>query len=274
MNKFFTIICDCESDWCDNMNILAIGDVVGSIGCRFLRQKLPDLKKREEIDLVIANGENSADGNGITPSSANFLFDSGVNIITAGNHTFRRKECYSFFDSSEYLLRPANYPNGTTPGHGFAVYDFGFTKAAVINLMGCMYMDNLDDPYRVADDILKRVDAKIVVLDFHAEATAEKLAMAYYLDGRVSAMFGTHTHVQTADERIFKNGTGYITDVGMTGPCESVLGVRPELAIKKFKEKLPVRFELADGKCKMDCIKFTVDSLTGKTVDIKRMEIT
>ncbi len=255
------------------MNILAIGDVVGSIGCRFLREKLPTLKKSEGIDLVIANGENSADGNGITPASANFLFGSGVDVITAGNHTFRRKESYPVFDSSECLLRPANYPDGTTPGRGFTVYDFGRTQAAVINLMGCMYMESLNDPYIVIDGILKQLDTKIIILDFHAEATAEKLALAYYLDGRISAMFGTHTHVQTADERIFQNGMGYITDVGMTGPYESVLGVKPELAIRKFKEKLPVRFDLAVGKCKMDCIKFTVDDKTGKTVGIKRMEI-
>lgn len=255
------------------MNILAIGDVVGSIGCKFLREKLPSLKKSENIDFVIANGENSADGNGITPSSADFLFSSGVDVITAGNHTFRRKESYPVFDSSECLLRPANYPEGTTPGHGYTVYDFGRTQAAVINLMGCMYMESLNDPYTVIDGILKQLDTKIIILDFHAEATAEKLALAYYLDGRISALFGTHTHVQTADERIFPHGMGYITDAGMTGPYESVLGVKSELAIKKFKEKLPVRFDLAGGKCKMDCVRFTVDEKTGKTVGIKRMEI-
>ena len=255
------------------MNILAIGDIVGSIGCRFLRVKLPSLKKKENIDLVIANGENSADGNGITPSSANFIFSSGVDVITAGNHTFRRRESYSLFDSSECLLRPANFPDGTTPGHGFTVYDFGRTSAAVINLMGCMYMESLNDPYMIIDSILKQIDSKIIILDFHAEATAEKLALAYYLDGRISAMFGTHTHVQTADERIFRNGMGYITDVGMTGPYESVLGVKPELAVKKFKEKLPVRFDLAEGKCKMDCIKFVIDEKTGRTTELQRMEI-
>lgn len=255
------------------MNILAIGDVVGSIGCKFLREKLPALKKTKGIDFVIANGENSADGNGITPSSAEFLFNSGVDVITAGNHTFRRRESYPLFDSSPFLIRPANFPDGTTPGKGWTIYDFGRTQAAVINLMGCMYLESLDDPYATIDKILKEIDTKIIILDFHAEATAEKIAMGYYLDGKISAMFGTHTHVQTADERIFKNGTGFITDVGMTGPIESVLGVKPELAIEKFKTKMPVRFDLATGECKMDCIIFDVDEKTGRTKSVERMEI-
>lgn len=254
------------------MNVLAIGDIVGSVGCKFLRKKLPLIKKNEKIDLVIANGENSADGNGITPSSADFIFSSGVDVITAGNHTFRRRECYDTFDTNPFLIRPANYPDATTPGRGYMIFDFGRTQAAVINLMGCMYMEPLDDPYTTVDKILKKLETKIVILDFHAEATAEKLALAYYLDGKISAMFGTHTHVQTSDERILPNGTGYITDVGMTGPYESVLGVKPELAIKKFKEKMPVRFEISDGKCRLDCIKFTIDDKTGKTTELKKME--
>lgn len=255
------------------MNILAIGDIVGAIGCRFLREKLPALKKEESIDLVIANGENSADGNGITPSSAEFIFSSGVDVITAGNHTFRRKESYDTFDRNPFLIRPANFPEGTTPGKGWTVFDMGRYQVGVINLMGCLFMDALDDPYRVVEGILKQIGTKITVIDFHGEATAEKLAMAYYLDGRISAFFGTHTHVQTSDERILPKGTGYITDVGMTGPYESVLGVKPELAIKSFREKLPVRFEVGHGKCRLDCIKFTVDEKSGKTLAVKRIEI-
>lgn len=255
------------------MNILAIGDVVGSAGCRFVRDKLPALKKSEGIDLVIANGENSADGNGITPSSAEHLFSSGVDVITAGNHTFRRRECYDKFETDPFLIRPANYPEATTPGRGYTVYDCGRIRVAVINLMGCMYMEPLDDPYITIDRLLKEIDTRLIVLDFHAEATAEKLAMAYYLDGRISAMFGTHTHVQTSDERILPKGTGYITDVGMTGPFESVLGVKPELAVKKFREKLPVRFELSTGPCRMNCIKFTLDDRSGRTTAVKRMEL-
>lgn len=255
------------------MNILAIGDVVGTIGCQFLRDKLPKLKKDEKIDLVIANGENSADGNGITPASAEYLFNSGVDVITAGNHTFRRKESYRTFDEQPFLIRPANFPEGTTPGRGYTVFDFGRQRVTIINLMGCLYMEPLDDPYLTIDRILQQTDTKIVVLDFHAEATAEKLALAYYLDGRISAFFGTHTHVPTADAQILPNGTGYITDVGMTGPRYSVLGVKTELAIRKFKEKLPVRFETATGACRMDCIKFTVDDRSGKTVALRQMSI-
>ena len=255
------------------MRILAIGDIVGTIGCKFLREKLPQLKKTEGIDLVIANGENSADGNGITPSAANFIFSSGVDIITGGNHSFRRKECYPMYDESPFLLRPANYPDGTTPGKGFAVYDFGRIQVGVINLMGCMFLESLDDPFSAADKLIEKLGTRITVVDFHAEATAEKLALAYYLDGRVSAFFGTHTHVQTADEMILPNGTGYITDVGMTGPAVSVLGVKKELAIKKFREKLPVRFETADGKCKMNCIIYEINEKNGTAISLKRLEI-
>lgn len=255
------------------MNILAVGDIVASAGCGFLRERLPKLKKNENIDLVIANGENSADGNGITPVSADFLLNSGVDVITLGNHAFRRKEIYEVLDKSECIIRPANYPQKTTPGKGYMIYDMGRVQVAVINLLGCMYLNPLDDPYTVIDGILEKIDTKMIILDFHAEATAEKMAMAYYLDGKVSAVFGTHTHVQTSDERILPKGTGYITDVGMTGPYESVLGIRPDIAVRKFRDKLPVKFETADGKCRLDCIKFTIDDKSGKTIAVKRMEI-
>ena len=176
------------------MRILAIGDVVGNIGCRFLRQRLPALKKLKGVDLVIANGENSADGNGVTPISADFLFSSGVDVITTGNHSFRRREIYPYYDDAPYILRPANFPEKTTPGNGTLIYDMGRVQVCVINLMGCVFLENLKDPYETIDEILKKNTAKITILDFHAEATAEKLAMGYYLDGRISAMFGTHTH--------------------------------------------------------------------------------
>ena len=255
------------------MNILAIGDIVGAVGCEFLREKLPRLKKTESIDLVIANGENSAEGNGVTPVSADYLLCSGVDVITLGNHAFRRKEIYDVLNKSETIIRPANYPPKTTPGKGYMIYDMGRTQVAVINLIGCMYMNALDDPFAVIDNVLDKINTKIIILDFHAEATSEKLAMAYYLDGKISAMFGTHTHVQTADERIFPKGMGYITDVGMTGPYESVLGVRSDIVVKKFKDKLPVKFDTASGKCKLDCIKFTIDEKSGKTLSVKRLEI-
>ncbi len=255
------------------MNILAIGDIVGTAGCEFLRERLPRLKKTESIDLVIANGENSAEGNGITPVSADHLLCSGVDVITLGNHAFRRKEIYDVLDKSEVIIRPANYPPKTTPGKGYMIYDMGRLQVAVINLIGCMYMNALDDPFSVIDRVLGEINTKIIILDFHAEATSEKLAMAYYLDGKISAMFGTHTHVQTADERIFPKGMGYITDAGMTGPYDSILGVRSDIVVKKFRDKLPVKFETASGKCKLDCIKFTVDEKSGKTLSVKRLEI-
>lgn len=254
------------------MNVLAIGDVVGSIGCRFLRAHLPQLKKIKGIDLVIANGENSADGNGVTPVSARYLFDSGVDVITAGNHTFRRRESYELFDSCETLLRPANFPAGA-PGRGFCVVDMGRVQVGVINLMGVVYMESMDSPFDVADRILAEGVPKITVIDFHAEATGEKGAFARYLDGRVSAVFGTHTHVQTADECVLQGGTGFISDLGMTGPIHSVLGVKPELVIQKMRTKMPVRFDLSDGPCAMGCALFHIDEKTGKTVSVERMRI-
>ncbi|MEE0930991.1 MAG: TIGR00282 family metallophosphoesterase [Acutalibacteraceae bacterium] len=258
------------------MNILAIGDVVGKIGCNFLRDKLPQLKKVKGIDIVIANGENSADGNGITPASADFLFTSGVDVITTGNHSFRRKESYELYDECEYLIRPANFPSGTTPGRGMTILDMGRCQVAVINLMGTAYLEPLDCPFKEVDKLIKQAqneNAKIIIVDFHAEATGEKRAMGYYLDGRVSAVFGTHTHVQTADATILPNGTGYITDAGMTGTIHSVLGVKPEIIIKKFTEKLPQRFDLATGDCKMNCVLMEIDEKNGKTINIEALEI-
>lgn len=258
------------------MKILAIGDVIGKIGCTFLREKLPQLKKIRQIDVVIANGENSSDGNGITPASAEYLFTSGVDVITTGNHAFRRKESYDLYDNCEYLIRPANFPNGTTPGKGMTILDMGKIQVAVINLMGTAYLEPLDCPFKEADRLIaqaKEANAKIIIVDFHAEATGEKRAMGYYLDGRVSAMFGTHTHVQTSDATILPQGSGYITDVGMTGPIDSVLGVKPEIIIKKFTEKLPQRFEIATGDCKLNCVLMEIDNKTGKTVNIEAIEI-
>ena len=258
------------------MVILAIGDVVGKIGCTFLREKLPKLKKLKGIDIVIANGENSADGNGVTKASIEYLFQSGVDVITTGNHSFRRKESYDLYDECQYLIRPANYPKRTTPGHGMTVLDMGRLSVAVINIIGTAYMEAVDCPFRAADELIAQAEkenAGIIIVDFHAESTGEKRAMGYYLDGRVSAVFGTHTHVQTADACILPKGTGYITDVGMTGTINSVLGVKPEIIIKKMKEKLPQRFELASGACKMNCVLMEIDNKTGKTLNIEALEI-
>ena len=255
------------------MDILVIGDVVGSVGCEFLRDRLPGLKQQEDIDMVIANGENSADGNGITPKSARFLLDSGVDVITSGNHTYRRKEMYSLLETAENIIRPANYPD-TAPGRGICVLDMGRIQVAVINIMGTVYLDNLYSPFDTLDALLETPELpKIRIVDFHAEATGEKRALGYYADGRITALLGTHTHVPTADEAILPGGTGYISDIGMTGPVESALGVRPELVIQKFRTRLPVRFENAQGACKMDCVLVNVNERTGKCSRIKRMSI-
>ena len=255
------------------MRILAIGDVVGSVGCRFLRERLPALKKMYKVDLTIANGENSADGNGITPVAAEHLYSSGVDIITTGNHAFRRKESYSQFDEDEFLLRPANF-SSAAPGRGVCVYDMGRLQVAVINLIGVVYMEPMDNPFDTLDAILKDPNLpKIKIVDFHAEATGEKRSLAYYADGRVSAVFGTHTHVQTADECILPKGTGAICDIGMTGVIESVLGVKPELVIEKQRTHMPVRFDLADGPCKLEGVLLDVDEKTGRCTGIQRVQV-
>lgn len=254
------------------MNLFMIGDVVGSIGCNFLRAHLPAFKKLKQIDVVVANGENSADGNGITPASADFLFKSGVDVITAGNHTFRRKESYELFDRCETLLRPANFPD-SAPGRGLCVLDMGRIQIAVINLMGVVYMEPMDSPFDVADRLLTQELPRVILVDMHAEATGEKRSLAYYLDGRVSAVIGTHTHVQTADECILQNGTAYLSDVGMTGPVHSVLGVKPELVIQKMRTRMPVRFDLATGECELDGVLLDIDEKTGKTRSIERVQL-
>lgn len=257
------------------INLLFVGDVVGGGGCDILRRHLPDLKREKNIDITVVNGENSADGNGIHVKSAEHIFASGADIITTGNHAFRRREVYEEYDTNPYLLRPANFPP-SAPGRGLTVIDKGRYQAAVINLMGVALMEPLDNPFDVADRLIaeaKNKGADIIFVDFHAEATSEKKCMGYYLDGRVSAVIGTHTHVQTADEQILPCGTAYLTDVGMTGPSQSVLGIDPPLAIKKQKEKLPVRFEYAAGKCEIDAAVIAIDTKTAKACSIERLRI-
>lgn len=256
------------------MRILCIGDVVGSVGCNFLRSKLPAFKKFKGIDFVICNGENSSDGNGITPVSAKNLFDSGADAITLGNHSFRRIEAYEYIDENPFIVRPANFPKKTTPGKGIINVDTGRNIITIINVMGNSFMDNnLDSSFDCMDEMLEKAESKIIIVDFHAEVTGEKRAMGYYLDGRVSAVFGTHTHVQTSDAQVLPKGTGYITDVGMTGTIHSVLGVKSEIIINKFKTKLPVRFALAEGECKMECVIFDIDEITGKCFSAESMRI-
>lgn len=256
------------------MRILCIGDVVGSIGCDFLRSKLPALKQIKGIDFVICNGENSSDGNGITPSSAKFLFDSGVDVITLGNHTYRRKEAYDFIDENPFVVRPSNFPENLAPGVGIRNIDTGRRIISVINVMGNMCMDNnLDSAFDSIDKMLSKAESKIIIVDFHAETTSEKRAMGYYLDGKISAMFGTHTHVQTSDAQVLPNGSGYISDVGMTGTIHSVLGVKTDIIINKFKTRLPARFDLASGDCKMECAVFDIDDKTGKCISAESLRI-
>ena len=249
---------------------MCIGDVVGTAGCEFLRSHLSSFKRQQKIDLVICNGENSADGNGITVRSAEHIFTSGADVITLGNHSFRRKEVFPFLDENPFIIRPANYPSAQTPGKGFCTVDMGFATVAVVNLMGQQYMDaNLDNPFSAAERILKEIDANIIIVDFHAEATSEKRAMGFFLDGRVSAVFGTHTHVMTADAQVLDGGTGYITDVGMTGSVDSVLGMDIDTSIRRLKDKISVRYEPAMGPAMINGVIAEIDA-DGRCTSFKR----
>lgn len=247
------------------MNILVLGDVVSDSGCEFIRKKLPAFKKLKAIDFTVANGENSSAGNGITPFSAEHLFTSGVDFITTGNHVYRRKEIFDFLDDNENIIRPYNY-SPSNPGRGYTVVDTGFYKIGILNLMGTMFMEALENPFTAADRAISELkkETDIILVDFHAEATSEKQALAYYLDGRVSAFFGTHTHVLTNDDRVLSGGTGYISDAGMCGVIDSVLGVEKEIVINKFRNNMPVRFDHAKGKCMINGCIFTIDEKTGK----------
>ncbi len=256
------------------MNILVLGDVVGKQGCDAVRKSLPAFKKLKAVDFCIANGENSAAGNGITPDSAAHLFSSGVDFITTGNHVFRRREVYDLLDESQFIIRPANY-SAQAPGKGYAIVDAGRFSVCIINLAGAMYGEVNENPFTAIDRVLKEVQGKtsLILLDFHAEATSEKKAMGFYLDGRVSAVCGTHTHVQTADETVLPKGTGYITDLGMCGVINSVLGVEKDIVISKFRTGLPVRFDAANGEAMLNGCLFTLDEKTGKCLSAERIRI-
>lgn len=231
------------------MKIMMVGDIVGNTGRRVFSKYTKKLKTEKNIDVVIVNGENSAGGKGITESVLSELYGAGADIVTSGNHIWDKKEVLSFIDREPYLIRPANYPSGL-PGKGYCVYPFKAKNIAVINLSGRVFFDALDDPFQKADEILKEIknEADIIIVDFHAEATSEKLALAYYLSDRISALFGTHTHIQTADERILDSRIAYITDVGMVGAVDSILGVKKEIIIKKFLTAMPQKFDIAEGK--------------------------
>lgn len=239
-----------------------------------MRKKLPDFKKEHGVDLVICNGENSSNKNGISNSSCDYLFASGVDVITLGNHAFRRMQIFDYLENNPYLIRPLNFPSPSTPGKGICTLDMGFTSVTVINLMGQEGMSPIcESPFTAVDRALKTIDSKIILVDFHAEATSEKKAMGYFLDGRVSAVFGTHTHVQTADEVILCGQTGYITDLGMTGVIDSVLGVKKEIILRRFVDKLPEKFELAEGACMINGALFEIDEKTGKCLCVSRYDL-
>ena len=257
------------------MRFLIVGDIVGNPGVDYLQKHLDTIKKLNKIDFVIANGENSTPvGKGINKSIAQTLYGCGVDIITMGNHTFNNYEINKLFDEDFPIIRPANLPPETA-GEGYLLTNFFGDKIAVINLLGRVYMECVDCPFRKTDSIIEKIkdEADIIIVDFHAEATIEKMAMGFYLDGKVSAIFGTHTHVQTADEKILDGGTAYITDVGMTGCHDSILGVKKDIILKKFLTSLPQRHEIEEGEATLEGVIIDIDETTGKSTSIERIQI-
>ena len=254
------------------MNILAVGDIVGNSGVNKLKLELQDIKNEYNIDFVIVNGENAAEGMGITIKNFKDILSAGADCITMGNHTWGKKEIFQIVDEPQ-LLRPLNYPEGVC-GKGYNIFNCENKKIAVINAMGRAEINvQTENPFlqvkKVVDNIKNKVD--IIFLDFHAEATAEKQAMAYFLDGEITAMFGTHTHVQTADEKILEKGTGYITDIGMTGPKNSILGMDRDAALKRFLTALPEKYKIADGETILNACIFKLDDNTNKVIKIERI---
>ena len=253
------------------IRVLCVGDVVGAPGIERVRRSLRKLKNSLGADFVIVNGEN-ASVVGITPDQEEDILDAGADVVTLGNHSFGKREIVRFLEDSDRILRPANYAP-QAPGRGWAVYDTRFGEVAVIDLIGRCAMDYTpDNPFLLVEKILKKITAKIILVEMHAEATSEKLAMGYLLDGRVSAVWGTHTHVPTADARVFPKGTGYVTDLGMTGPRESVLGIKPDLSIAKFRGDLTERYRWADGPTKLEGVLFTIDASSGRCLRAERID--
>ncbi|HUO61782.1 MAG TPA: TIGR00282 family metallophosphoesterase [Candidatus Acidoferrales bacterium] len=261
------------------MRILFVGDIFGRAGRTIVMNRLPEMISSRNVDLVIANAENAAGGFGLTPQIAEEFFDLGIDVLTTGNHVWDKRELIDYFNSSENepysparrVLRPANYPAGS-PGIG--MYE-GTTRSgipyAVINLQGRVFMTNIDDPFRKADQLLGQTSSRIIFVDMHAEATSEKVALGWYLDGRVTAVIGTHTHVPTADERVLPNGTAYQTDVGMTGPYDSVIGVQKEAIVNRFLTGMPSRFEAATGNVRLCAVQIDCDATTGRATVIERI---
>jgi len=256
------------------IKILMIGDIVGNTGRMVIKRLLPKLYKEHNFDMVIANGENAAGGNGITQEITEELFGQNIHVITMGNHVWDKKEIINFIPFQPYLIRPANYPPGT-PGKGYAVHKLkNNVNVGVINISGVVFLTPLTSPFLIIDKLISdlKKECSIIIVDFHAEATSEKVAMGWYLDGKITALLGTHTHVQTADERVLPRGTAYITDLGMTGPRDSVLGVKKDLAINKFLTQMPVKFETADGVGQLNGVILTINTDTAQAVSITRVQ--
>ena len=255
-----------------DFKVLAVGDVVGNPGMDRILRSLRWLKKRTGADFVVVNGENAAVV-GMTPQQAEDIFDAGADVITMGNHTYGKRELVSYLEDNSCVLRPLNYAP-QAPGRGYGIYETAAGPVAVIDLQGRVNMDYTpDNPFLQAEKILKKIDTKLILVELHAEATSEKLAMGYMLDGRISALWGTHTHVPTADAQVLPKGTGYVTDLGMTGPKHSVLGIRPDLSIAKFRGDLPERYRWADGPTKLEAVLFTIDSQTGLCRGAERVDV-
>ena len=253
------------------LRVLAVGDVVGNPGMERIRKSLRWLIRKTGADFTVVNGEN-ASVVGLTPRQAEDILDAGADVITLGNHSFSKREIVPYLEDTDRILRPANYAP-QIPGRGWAVYETRFGPIGVIDLIGRCNMDyGPDNPFLLAEKLLKKLDTRLILVELHAEATSEKLAMGYMLDGRVSAVWGTHTHVPTADIRVLPQGTGYITDLGMTGPRNSVLGIRPELSIARFRGDLPERYRWAEGETKLEGALFTIDAATGKCLKAERVE--
>lgn len=258
------------------MNILLIGDIAGKPGRKVLYRLLPGIIENYNIDICLANCENTAGGFGVTPKLADCLFDMGIHVLTSGNHIWDKKEIIEFLGKRECrILRPANYPREAA-GRGSIIIDTpSGEKVGIINLSGRIFIDYLDCPFKTADREIEKIasSVKVIIVDMHAEATSEKIALGWYLDGRVSAVLGSHTHVQTADERILPEGTAYITDVGMTGPKNSVIGIKKEIAISKFITSMPKKFEMAGGEQQFNGVTVEVDTKTGRAKRIQRIQI-
>ncbi|GAX91798.1 TIGR00282 family metallophosphoesterase [Effusibacillus lacus] len=255
------------------MRILFIGDIVGNPGRMIVEQKLPELQKEYHPDLIIANAENASNGRGLTPKLAEALFDANIDILTMGNHVWDNREILGYIENERRIVRPANYPKGV-PGLGYTLVKVNQAQIAVINLIGRVFMGDYDSPFTTADQILSEIEPVTphIFIDFHAEATSEKLALAHYLDGRVSAVVGTHTHVQTADEQIFPGGTAYLTDVGMCGPVNSIIGMKKEQVLQRFLTQMPVRLEVEQGPAMLNAL-FLELTEQGKAASIKRITL-